>query len=1028
MDNKDKIIQEQREEIFLLNEEIKCLQLLLSQAGIPYGKGIQEKERPAAQQKDSVMSETETVREQFIIPETITQKHAQYFYSFFKGRKDVYSKRAGKPNPKTGKTGYYTQCWNYWKPGICPKYEKKKIKCADCPEQHYKELTGKVIMQHLTGAREDCSDVIGVYPMLPDETCNFLVFDFDNHDDTTNGDDYANTDELWREEVNALREICRIYGVDILTERSRSGKGAHIWMFFQEPVPARTARLFGTALLTKGAESVNQKSFRTYDRMLPAQDHMPVGGLGNLIALPLQGQALKKGNSAFIDQDWNVYPNQWQQLQNVKKLSKEFIDKKINEWAEDGVLGALSDLENMDKEENGEVSEDNAENLQKAALNGHSQQIASQKSGKKSKPWKKKKLQFYSEDVSGQVHLVLANGIYVEKENLQPRLQNTLRRMAAYSNPQYYKNHAMGFSNRDNPRIVACFEEFDDYISIPRGLREILSEKLKQAEIPYEVSDERQKGKSICVDFSAELYPEQRKASEQMLRYENGILHAATAFGKTAVGAYLIAARKTNTLILVHNKEIMNNWVEDIQKFLDINEEPPEYTTPKGRVKRRKSVIGTRYAGHDSMTGIIDVVMISSLGKPGNIDTVVKDYGMVLIDECHHCASDTAEAVVKEVSARYVYGLTATPKRDDGQEQKIFMQIGPVRYRFSAKDKVKLQGIAHYVYPRFTRLINTTGQEWKINEAYAAVRGSDVRNRQIISDVEECLRQGRTPLVLTKFRDHADILLAMLRDKADHVFLLKGGRSRKENEQIRENMKNVPANESMVLVAIGQYIGEGFNYPRLDTMMLTTPIAWQGNVEQYSGRLHRDYEGKRKVIIYDYVDAHIRVLDKMYYKRLRAYKKIGYEIVMNEAEKKQETNAIFDSESYTSVFERDVAQADTEIVISSPGIGAKGVHRILKTLEERHDSGVKITLLTLSADNYPQQRIEKTKGLITELIESGVTVLEKTGMHEHFAVIDREIVWYGSVNLLSNAKEEDGLMRVKSREIAQELLEIGFLE
>ena len=440
-----------------------------------------------------------------------------------------------------------------------------------------------------------------------------------------------------------------------------------------------------------------------------------------------------------------------------------------------------------------------------------------------------------------------------------------------------------------------------------------------------------------------------------MLRYENGILHAATAFGKTAVGAYLIAARKTNTLILVHNKEIMNNWVEDLQKFLDINEEPPEYTTPKGRVKRRKSVIGTRYAGHDSMTGIIDVVMISSLGKPGNIDTVVKDYGMVLIDECHHCASDTAEAVVKEVSARYVYGLTATPKRDDGQEQKIFMQIGPVRYRFSAKDKVKLQGIAHYVYPRFTRLINTTGQDWKINEAYAAVRGSDVRNRQIISDVEECLRQGRTPLVLTKFRDHADILLAMLRDKSDHVFLLKGGRSRKENEQIR-------------------------------------------------------------------------VLDKMYYKRLRAYKKIGYEIVMSEAEKKQETNAIFDSESYTSVFERDVAQADTEIVISSPGIGAKGVHRILKTLEERHDSGVKIILLTLSADNYPQQRIEKTKGLITELIESGVTVLEKTGMHEHFAVIDREIVWYGSVNLLSNAKEEDGLMRVKSREIAQELLEIGFLE
>ena len=307
------------------------------------------------------------------------------------------------------------------------------------------------------------------------------------------------------------------------------------------------------------------------------------------------------------------------------------------------------------------------------------------------------------------------------------------------------------------------------------------------------------------------------------------------------------------------------------------------------------------------------------------------------------------------------------------------------------------------------------------------MRSSDVRNRQIVSDVEECLKQGRTPLVLTKFKDHADTLLAMLQDKADHVFLLKGGRSRKENEQIREKMKNVPANESMVLVAIGQYIGEGFNYPRLDTMMLATPIAWQGNVEQYSGRLHRDYEGKQDVIIYDYVDTHIRVLDKMYYKRLRAYKKIGYEIIMNTTEKKQETNAIFDSDSYMSVFERDIAEADAEIVISSPGVSARSIRRMLKDLGERHDSGVKITLLTLPADGYPKERIGKTKELLAKLTELGATVMEKPGIHEHFAVIDKEIIWYGSVNLLSNAKKEDNLMRVKSKEIAQELLEIGFI-
>ena len=204
MDNKDKIIQEQREEIYSLNEEIRRLQMLLSKAGIPYGKSMYEYEEKTSivRQSDPDLGDPRSTEEQFIIPETITQKHAQYFYSFFKGRKDVYSKRAGKPNPKTGKNGYYTQCWNYWKPGVCPKYEKKKIKCADCPSQRYKELTGKVIMEHLLGAREDCSDVIGVYPMLPDETCNFLVFDFDNHDDNTNGDDFANTDERWREEVS----------------------------------------------------------------------------------------------------------------------------------------------------------------------------------------------------------------------------------------------------------------------------------------------------------------------------------------------------------------------------------------------------------------------------------------------------------------------------------------------------------------------------------------------------------------------------------------------------------------------------------------------------------------------------------------------------------------------------------------------------------------------------------------------------------------------------------------------------------
>ena len=349
----------------------------------------------------------------------------------------------------------------------------------------------------------------------------------------------------------------------------------------------------------------------------------------------------------------------------------------------------------------------------------------------------------------------------------------------------------------------------------------------------------------------------------------------ATGTGKTLTSAavirlFLRSGNANRVLFLVDRIELENQAKKNFQNYL-----APDYHT----VIFKENVDDWRKA--EVVVSTVQTLMFNNKYKRFFKPT---DFSLIIADESHRSINGNSRAVF-EFFLGYKLGLTATPKRDDGQEPKIFMQIGPVRYRFSAKDKVKLQGIEHYVYPRFTRLLNTSGRDWKINEAYAAVRSSEVRNRQIIADVEECLKQGRTPIVLTKFKDHADTLLGMLQDKADHVFLLKGGRSRKENEQIRENMKNVPANESMVLVAIGQYIGEGFNYPRLDTMMLTTPIAWQGNVEQYSGRLHRDYEGKRKVIIYDYVDAHIRVLDKMYYKRLRAYKKIGYEIVMNEAEK-----------------------------------------------------------------------------------------------------------------------------------------------
>ena len=591
------------------------------------------------------------------------------------------------------------------------------------------------------------------------------------------------------------------------------------------------------------------RNFMYYDRMLPAQDHIPINtktgkpGLGNLVALPLQGQALKYGNSAFIDENWNAYPNQWDCLKEVKKLSSGIVEERIKEWSAEGILGVLSN----EFEANSESSND-------------------------TKPWDKAKHPLHKEDVSSAVEIVIADKVYINTKNMKPRMQNALRRMAAFSNPDFYKKAAMGLSTKGIPRIVFCGYDDSGYICIPRALLDSVVDRFNEVDIPFSLTDNRCTGTPLDVSFNGTLYEEQMRGASTILEHDNGILAATTSFGKTVVGAYMIAQRKTNTLILVHNTEIQKNWIDDLTKFLDINAELPEYKTKTGRVKKRKSVIGKLYAGHNSMTGIIDVAIFSSLGKGDDINPIIEQYGMVIMDECHHGAAQTVEDVIGLAKAKYVYGLTATPKREDGLEKKVFMQFGPIRFRYTAKERAEKQGIDHFVYPRFTRLVSAS--DLKVTEANRAVIECDSRNEQIIEDVEKCVQNGRTPLVLTKYKEHADLLYQRLQGKADHIYLLQGGGSRKAKDEMRLQMRSVPDEESVILVAIDKYIGEGFNYPRLDTMMLTMPAAAEGNIEQFAGRLHRDYETKTEVIIYDYVDSHIRVLEKMYHKRLRTYR--GY--------------------------------------------------------------------------------------------------------------------------------------------------------
>ena len=926
---------------------------------------------------EEAQSQNEPMRDiagyESIKPAIITPELAGFFFSVFKGRADVYSRRIEK---KDGRAAYYPVCVNFWKDGVCPRRSGcSDIKCSACTAKEWQGITKRAIMRHLSFNPQERSEVLGIYPLLEDSTCHLLVFDFDNHSESQMIE--------WGAEVDALRTVCRENNVPALVERSRSGSGAHVWMFFEEAIPAALARQFGAALLTKGAESVNQKGFSSYDRMLPAQDTLSAGKLGNLIALPLQGEALQCGNSAFVDETWKPYSDQWLVLKNIRRLSRRFIEEKIAEWTPRGLLGELSVLSTDDETED--------------------------------RPWAAMNKTFSKEDVKSSVRVTRADMLWVRKEGLTPRFLNYLRRMAAFSNPEFYRQQAMGFSTWKTPRIIACHDETDSYIGLPRGKYEFLIELLSQSGISYDEIDEREPGEALKISFAGQLYPIQQAAAEKMLACDNGILSAATAFGKTAVGAYLIAKRKVNTLILVHNREIMKNWVDDLQRFVrnDEGQIPP---TPARR-RRANRFVGCLYAGHNSLNGLLDVAMISSLTET---DECLKKYGMVIMDECHHAAAATYERILRRITARYMYGLTATPKRDDGLEQKILMLFGPIRYRFSTKQRADMQNINHIVYPRFTRLINLDST-WKIHEAYRAAIANDERNELIIHDAIEAMHKGRTPLILTRFREHAEMLQQLLNGKAQHIIVLYGGRSTKEREALRLKLQSIPPEESAILIATGQYIGEGFNYPRLDTLLLATPISWEGNVEQYAGRLHRDYEGKADVVIYDYIDIHIRLFEVMYHKRLRTYRRMGYSLMSIPSEPAPQVKSIYNAEEYEIHLEHDILNAANSIIFSVPRITSARLQWLLSLIRSAQNRGVSVSIITTDPNSYTAERRHHATQHINQLKQRGVHTSTLPQLHERFVILDNSIVWYGDINPLVPAKKDELIMRLVTPQLAKEL-------
>ena len=916
----------------------------------------------------------------------VTDKIASDFFMMFcRGRKDVYDLRY--TNPKTGKNGYYSQCFNRWDRG-CHIQKKDGVRCKDCELRAYKPVTLPLIKAHMNGTDPNGNDVVAIYPMLENNLCQLLVFDFDNHAKGAEQEDYANIDDGWKEEINALRHICKNLDVDAVVERSRSGRGAHLWIFFKEMVPARLARRFGFALLEKGAESVNLKSFKYYDRMIPTQDALPEGGLGNVIALPLQGMALKSGNSAFIDENWNAYEDQLNVLAGTRRLTRQGIEDYLSLWYSTG-----------------SISEDNGTDA----------------------PWDKNS-EIEAGSVKGVVRIVLADRIYIDSTGMSNKTKRQLRRMATFSNKQYFQNQAMDMPNYDESRFIYLGSDEGKYIVLPRGLREEILKKFDNAGISYKIEDKRTKGQELNISFRGELRESQIPAVETMLENETGILHAATAFGKTVVCCDMIARRGISTLILVDRADLMNQWIKRLEEFLDIDEELPEYQTKTGRTRKRKSLIGNLQGAHDTLTGIVDVAMIRSLKKKDGFHPKLKEYAQVYFDECHHAASDSAIEVLQEINAKYVYGVTATPKRGDGKEKINEFLLGPIRYRFTAKDRAEEQNINHLVYPRFTRTVKPhhLSKTPYGNDAYELIRNNDVRDEQIIRDVADCVQAGRTPVVLTKYVDHAKKLSERLKTYADRLILLTGANGTKARRAQVEELNKVDNSDSLILVGTGSLLGEGFDFPRLDTLFMATPVSGENVVEQYVGRLNRDYDGKENVIVYDYVDSHIPKFDKMYSARLKAYKKIGYELCVNMDGEKQKANAIYDIENYAETYWKDLEEANSAVVVSSPRLNNQKVDRIIKILGKRLELGVKVTIVTWHPDAYKYGKDDVRMELMERLRKAGFEIRLVEESCEHYAVIDNEIVWYGSVNLLSKEDAEDNLMRVCSKDIAAELLEMTF--
>lgn len=783
LEEKNKKLKKENE---ILRHEIKILQskLVAKQKSVIINHKINEIKSKNTELQDNLPDIT-------INKKSKPEEKIALFKSLFKGRDDVFAIRW--ENKDKTKSGYSPACKNEWVEGIC---HRTKIKCSNCIHRKLIEISDQVIYNHLSG-----DNTIGLFPLRKDDTCYFLAIDFDKRD--------------WKEDVSAFMNVCRENDVPTVVERSRSGNGAHIWLFFNTAIKAIIARKLGFLLLTKTMESRYQLGLSSYDRLFPNQDRLPKGGFGNLIALPLQKKALEKGNSAFVNENFFPFKDQWSFLASIKKMNHAEVNQLVKKL----------DLED-NKDNNLFTQNDTFSDLPK------------------------------------EITILYRNKIFIFKQSLSSKVILYLVRLASFPNPDFYKAQALRLSTYKIPRIINTSENYHDKIALPRGCFDDVGKLFEKNGVKVNVKYHWNDGKRINADFIGELKDRQSESLEALLKFNTGILSATTGFGKTIIAIALIANIKRNTLIIVHTRQLLEQWKEKLNAFLDIKD----------------NEIGQYGAGKKNRTGYIDIALIQSLNYKNQVKEFVSEYGLVIVDECHHISAFSFETVLKHVTAKYVYGLTATLIRKDGHHPIVKMQLGPVRYEVKAKSMPNM--FNHIVRTKYTKVIfNDLGEQSKIHQLYQELIDDDERNRLIVRDILEALSNKKTPLVLTERTIHLERLAFLLKEQVGHVYILRGGMGRKVlKDMLKQIEQGLDQKGKCVVLATGKFVGEGFDDSRLDTLFLTLPISWRGTLQQYVGRLHRNHIDKEEVIVYDYIDEH-PILEKMYKKRVRGYKALGYEII-----------------------------------------------------------------------------------------------------------------------------------------------------